>query len=230
MLKVDIKGDLTLRQQLKLLRLPKAKRRRFNKKLIRETVKFTRKRMRQQKGLDNQAWEKRKKGRAKMLRKIMRAKHLRVTANDKTGLVTWANKGIGGVARRHQEGVTQMFTAQEAAKEEAIEEGRSSAEADSQNAPATNRQAKELLEEGFRIYAGKRNGRVRTRRVSKRWIKQNMTRGRAGLILSILRDGPRKKSWEIRIPKRTFLGITKQEKRQLAETTLREMAQQAKRK
>ncbi|WAR43726.1 phage virion morphogenesis protein [Methylomonas rapida] len=70
------------------------------------------------------------------------------------------------------------------------------------NAPATRKQAKSLIDAGYKV---RKNGKA-YRTPSIKWITENMTMGRAGLILRILQ--PTQSTGITKIPPRSFLGIT----------------------
>ncbi|WP_296059590.1 phage virion morphogenesis protein [uncultured Amphritea sp.] len=209
MITVGVSGDLTLRQQLRYLSLPRAKRRKMNRRLGRQVITLSRKRVTAQKGVDGQPWERRKNGRGKMLKRLMKGQNVRLYVNDQNGKITWPNAMMGKIARRHQEGIPETVTASDMAKRYG--------EPDYTGA-ATPEQAKSLVKEGFRVYAGKRkNGRVKTRKASQKWIRENMTLGQAGLVLRLLREAQRKTQWEIPVPERSFLGVSATDKQQLAD-------------
>lgn len=81
--------------------------------------------------------------------------------------------------------------------------------------PATRRQAKALIDAGYKVKpAGKRVWR----RPTIKWIVQNLTVGRAGLILRLLRGS--KEFWTTVIPPRSFLGATDAERAAMLKTAL----------
>lgn len=213
-----IEGLLPLRQQLKVLQLKPVQRKRMHRRMGRQVIKHSRQRIRQQKDLQGQPWAGRKRGKRKMLTKLMRGQNVKVYANSDTGKVTWTNSQMGKIARRHQEGIPEIMTARMAAKRN----GTPDYEGD-----CTEDQAKALVKAGFRIYAGKRRGKVKTRRASKRWILQNMTLGQAGMVLRLLLDRKRTSSWEVPVEKRSFLGVTPRERREIAETELKRLSRRA---
>lgn len=220
MIKLSVAGDLTLRQQLQVLRMPKAKRRQFNRKLGRQVITLSRKRIREQKGLDDQPWEGRKSGKGKMLKRLMKGKNVKVYANDKTAQITWPNGMMGRIARRHQDGIAETVTASDMAKRYGDPD---------YTGPATKEQARSLVKEGFRTYAGKmKNGRVRTRKASQKWIVENITLGQAGLILRLMRETKSKKQWEIPVPSRSFLGVSAKDSQQLGKEFLEQLINDAK--
>ncbi len=99
------------------------------------------------------------------------------------------------------------------------------------DAPATTRQAKALLSvnyypwpivippgknEQYRVetgnFKGPRFGQkiIKKRRVSIRWIKENLTIGQAGAILKEMKyESGGADKWEEKVPARPILGVTK---------------------
>ncbi|BES69723.1 hypothetical protein RE428_07860 [Marinobacter nanhaiticus D15-8W] len=221
-LTVSVSGDLVLRDQLALLRLDGAQRRRYHRLLGKEVARLSRARIKRQQDLNGQPWPGRKNGRRKMMRKIMRPKHLRIDASSEAVTVTWRSRLMGQIARRQQEGIPERMTAKRA---ERIH-GRPDYQAD-----ATPAQAKALIQSGFRVYAGKtKGGKVKTRRVSQRWIRENMTLGQAGLVLRLIGDQPSKQSWDIPLPARSFLGLTPDERASVGQEILTKMTDNAQRR
>lgn len=201
-LKLSLQGDLPLHQQLQALQFGSAKRRRFHRIIGREVVQRSRRRIRAQQDLSGRAWKPRKHGRRKMMRRILRGRNVKIYAGARRVTVTWPNHLVGQVARRQQEGITETVTARQLARQE---------RADSDD-NATVAQARALKREGFRVYVGKsRSGRVRTRHVSQRWIRDNMRMRQAGLILRLIRENSPQTTWQIPLPARSFLGLSEAE-------------------
>lgn len=115
---------------------------------------------------------------------------------DQSASVGWRNRFEEGIAAKHHFGHTQTVTKRGLAKEKnSNPEGR--------DAPATRQQAKALLEAGYKV---RQKGKA-YKSPTLKWITQNLTIGRAGLILRILRGGS-KDSWQTKLPPRPFLGVT----------------------
>lgn len=222
-LSVSLKGDLTLRNQLKALGLTPKERLKYHRLLGRKVITNSRQRVKKQQGLSGTGWQQRKSGRGKMLRKLMRSPNPALFAGYKTAKITWKNNRAGQVARRHQDGISETMTAQKAKKRNGTPD---------YDAPATAAQAKALIKEGFKLYrgkskSGKSNGKTRQRRVSQRWIRDNMTLGQAGLILREMTNKPSQQSWEIPTPQRDFLGMSKQERSKAGEEILEKVTTNA---
>jgi len=95
------------------------------------------------------------------------------------------------------------------------------------DAEATKAQARALLKEGFKRPVGKyrsgaKKGQRKNRRVSQKWIMENMTLGQAGLILRLLRDeAESKKAWELTVPARPFFGLRKADATELSDRLIK---------
>lgn len=212
--KIDISGQLRLRQQLQLLQLSPSQRRRLGGIMARKVRTYSRKRLRAQRGLDGQAWERRKGGKRKMLRGL--SKRLRTKSDNEGGLVHFADLTTGRIAYAHQHGIPEEWTGQKAEKVYGKPD---------YSAPATRRQARALKQEGYvvRLPGGRR------KKPTMRWITENLTLGQAGLILQTLRDEPRKNRWVIELPERSFLGVESGEVEELANTIFDDTIQRIKR-
>ncbi len=222
-LSVSLKGDLALRNQLKALGLTPKERLRYHRMLGRKVITHSRKRVRKQQGLSGTGWQQRKFGRRKMLSKLMRSPNPALFVGYDKAKVTWKNNRAGQVARRHQDGISETMTAQKAKKKNGTPD---------YQGPATAAQAKALIKEGFKLYrgtkkSGKNKGQARKRRVSQRWIRDNMTLGQAGLILREMRNKPSQQSWEIPTPERSFLGMTRQESSKAGQEILEKVTNNA---
>lgn len=208
-LKLD--GDLKLRKQLAVLRLPPGKRKQLGRKLGREVIRQSKKRTSEQRDVHGNSFENRRRGRGKMLKRMMRP--TKVYAGPDKTKVTWPNPLTGRIAFAHQHGIGETMTAEKARRKNGTPD---------YDAPCTPEQAKALLAEGYRqptggrYKSGQRKGQTRTKRVSKRWIQDNITLGQAGLLLKILRSDDAKSSWEIDLPQRSFFGVSKAQYRQMA--------------
>ncbi|WP_299002319.1 phage virion morphogenesis protein [uncultured Shewanella sp.] len=196
MLNIDINTESV--KTLNLLTLPGRKRRQILRGAGRKVRRDSRDRLKAQKGLYGQAWEERSNGRKdRMLKKL--GKHLQVHTNENQADVTFASSRIAKVARAHQDG--EKLT-QTPPKGQPNYQG-----------PATQKQAKALIKEGYKIRSKPGKGWITP---SLKWIKENLTLGQAGLILRILREqekGPQQ--WDIQLPARSFLGQNQNEYKQL---------------
>ena len=133
-------------------------------------------------------------------------KTLRFKTSSNRVQVTWPNKGVAKLGYRHQFGIAEVFTA---SKMKTIY-GKPD-----YDKPASRKQAKALLQEGFQIKtadrhkSGANRGKAKRKKPSQKWIIENMKIGQAGFILRVLRrEKSPPKSWKIKVPERAFLGMT----------------------
>ena len=193
-----------IHQDIGLLALPAASRKRVFKNAGRRYLKASRDNIRQQKTIAGNPFEKRKYGRGKLLKNM--GKSLKFFASPTRVNVTWPNKSVAKLGYRQQFGIDEVMTASRMVKIHGQPD---------YNEPATKKQAKALLEAGFTISTGKKfksgqkKGKSRRKRPSQRWIMDNMKLGQAGLIIRSLRNTTNPaKSWKIPVPARPFLGMT----------------------
>lgn len=123
-----------------------------------------------------------------------------INVDDFSVTVGWKNSRDEGIAAKHQFGDTMRF-----------QKSWMNAELDGTRKgmayykdPATRRQAKALLESGYKVRRAK--GGLWT--PSIKWITDNLSIAKAGLILKILRGGAGMDEWTIKTPARPFLGVT----------------------
>lgn len=226
-LSVEPRGQSRLRQQLALLSLGPGERRQVSRALGRKVAKNSKRRITQQRDLDNQKWAKRVTGKKKKMLTGLR-KRMMVKAQSDGSVIRW-RRGI--VAWRHQHGHEEVYSAERMEKEDKKRKERAKAKegADSDTSakdkPATRSQAKSLLVEG---YMRRKDGRLV--RPSQRWIVENLTLGQAGAILRWMREAKgqyeKDKKWRVKIPGRPFLGATREEQMELVE----ELAEQVERR
>ncbi|WP_067585317.1 hypothetical protein [Endozoicomonas ascidiicola] len=192
-----------IQQDIGLLSLPAASRKRVFKNAGRRYLKASRDNIRQQKTTAGNPFEKRKYGRGKLLKNM--GKSLKFFTSPNHVNVTWPNKSVAKMGYRQQFGIDEVMTAERMVKIHGQPD---------YQAPATKKQAKALLDAGFTISGGKKfktgpkKGKARRKRPSQRWIMDNMKLGQAGLIIRTLRNttnAPR--SWKIPVPARPFLGM-----------------------
>ena len=205
MLGVSLAGDLTLRQQLAVLRLPPAARKKHHRYVAQQVIRKAKRNVQRQTDVHGRALVKRKRGKGKVLRKL--PKRLKAYTGPSKAMVTWPKTRTGQIARAHQNGIATTMTAGQA-----IKAARRRGEPD-YSAPATAAQAKALLAAGYRkpiggtFKNGAKAGQRRTRRVSAKHIMDTMTVGQAGLILRLLRNKASKQQWLIPLPEREFFGL-----------------------
>ena len=208
---------LTATQSMDLMLLTSGRRKRVLKKTANEVRKRSRQNLRRQKTVTGEPMASRKTGKGRMFRKI--GKTMEASATTKQAKVNWKNSLTAKIAYRHQHGVPETFNKEKM--------DRRYGEPD-YNAPATRKQAKALIQAGYRLYTGKKKGKTQTKRPSQRWILENMTIGHAGYLIRTLRDEKAKRTWTVQPPARPFLGVTEAEgTRILAENITAEWERQA---
>ncbi len=192
--------------EMALLAMPAGARKRILKNTGRAIQKASRERIKSQTTLDGSAMAKRKYGKGKVLKRM--GKGLKFDASPNKVVVTWPNKGVARTAYRHQYGIPETFTPKK------LRKIYGKPDYDQQ---ATRKQAKALLEAGYTIKTpADKKGRSKSRKPTQKWIIENMTQGRAGLLIRVLRNktSPPKR-WEVKVPYRPFMGMSHKDTEQL---------------
>ncbi len=214
--KVSKSGDLRLKNQIALMKLPAAKRKRLLARVGRKVRVKSRKRLREQNDLDGKAFEKRSgKSKRKMFRGM--SKRIAVYSSPEKVDVTFTNAATGRIAKAHQDGIDEVMTSAKIQRLKGQPD---------YNAPATRKQAKSLREAGYKIRKKKGKG---WKQPSLKHITETMTIGQAGLVLRVLRDEASKKSWTIPTPKRSFLGASERDVGELVDEVLEDILNPVKR-
>lgn len=225
--KINVKGNGTLRQQLRAVTLKPSQKKQLYFRLAREVIKESAARTRAQKEIDGSQFTPRKNGRRKVLRKILRNARV-VKATPRGAVAGWKNSLTGRIASAQQHGITESHNATSAARA-----AKKRGEPD-YSAPATKQQARALIEEGYKRYSGKfasgkKAGQSKGKRVSTKWITENLTVGQAGLILRIMRDKKPKQSWQTVTPARPFFGVNRQQIPKMTQKIIHEITTNARR-
>lgn len=207
MLKIELTGYLNSQQAIDALMLSPVKRKRILGQVSRKVRVNARKRLRSQTGLDGHAWATRKKKGPRMMRNM--SNRLETYYDADQGIVTLSNPVIAMTAYAHQEGVDEWMSARVMQKKYGTPD---------YNKPCTKKQAKALRDLGFRQ---RRKGQ-KPKKLSLSEIQATMTAGQAGLIIRLMRKSPRKTSWIIPLPARSFLGATEQEINDMVGTVFNE--------
>ncbi|MGB3222532.1 MAG: hypothetical protein WBB23_07005 [Desulforhopalus sp.] len=199
----DRRSRLRLSEQLEVLSMSPRRRRRFLKKIGSSTIRDTRQNARAQRTITGSRMEPRaSKKKRRMFRAMAKGMNTRIK-NDHSADVTWKNQGQAKTAYRHHHGVPENFTASRAKKQYGVPDYKGK---------ATPAQAKALNKEGFRLRVARKRGQggAILKKVSQKWIRDNLTIGKAGLILRLMRtESPHgKQSWKIKVPARPILGAT----------------------
>ncbi|SHJ72024.1 hypothetical protein ACQ0P8_16325 (plasmid) [Halodesulfovibrio aestuarii] len=233
-LSVDKRSRLRLREQLTLLQMPPKKQRRIVMSMARTVRKQAAQNIRQQRTVRGTQMAPRKNSRNKnrLLKKLAgtklgknpkgKGKGLNVYGRGKTKAeVTWGNAFAARIAYAQQHGIAQKWSASKARKRYGVP---------NYKAPATRAQAKALLDAGYRLRVRKKRGKgTRLKRVTIKWIRENMTVGKAALILNILRGNEnRPTAWEVKPEARPFLGVPAEKADEMLQDLARQTLQQLK--
>lgn len=209
MLSVTIpkKSLLNVLEQLQLLNLQPATRRKILRRIGREVVKTNKASMRAQRDPQGRKWVGRKSGKKKRMMRKLASKFTAMPDADKV-IMTWKNNLASNAAFQHQHGIEQQFTAEEALKIH----GKPDYEA-----LATRGQAKKLIALGYRIKGKRKKGR----RPSIAWITSHLNQGKAGFIMRLLDDKKPKRDWDIPLPVRELVAIDDQQVKQIIKQELK---------
>lgn len=199
----DKKGRLRLNEQLEVLSLPPRQRRKLLRNMAKQSRADVRTNIQRQQTVTGQAMAPRRdKKKRRMMTKMAKGMAVKFP-NGHTAVVTWKNGGQAMTAYRHHHGISEKFTAKKAAKIY----GRPN-----YSKPATPAQAKSLNKEGYRRPMARKRGKggAIMKKVPQKWIRDNMSRGQAGMILRMMRTKKTKgkQAWTIQVPKRPILGAT----------------------
>ncbi|MHC6223490.1 phage virion morphogenesis protein [Pseudomonas sp. X10] len=197
----DVRGMLGVREQLALLQLEPRLRRRLLNNVSKRVRTMSRQRIRSQQNLDGSPFAPRRNpepGQKKMeagLGKLIQVTSL--TADE--ARLGWKNNLTSWVAAQQHNGATERRTAQQMRRWNKVEEG----------AKATDKQAKRLRRLGFKV---RQAGKKRLTRPSVAWILEHVSYMQAGVLIRVLDEARGEStgadSWEIKLPKRQFLGAT----------------------
>lgn len=193
-IEVNQRDALNFNEKLAMLALPRRKRTWILKTLGRWERQNTRQRIRQQKGIDGQALEQRKNGRKKVMRRMAKGLEPYVRHNATELDLTWRNKLTAQIAARHYLGQAQRVTARQMKAKYGSSDPKE---------PCTKGQARKLRELGFTV---KRKTGKGEKKPSLKWIMENVNKGKAGLMIRIMKDEPSKNVWYIPLPERQILG------------------------
>jgi|APLak6261663543_1056040.scaffolds.fasta_scaffold03857_1 hypothetical protein len=216
--RVDVVGLLPLRRQLQLLQMGPDRRRRLVARVAKKVTQDSKKRVRNQIDLQGTRYPDRHRPRTRNRRKMLSrlVKELKVIQADSNSATAGFRSPVAGrIASDQQHGKRTTVSA-------ASFGGRS---ADSYNQPATRRQAKALIDAGFKLRI---NGRAR-KSPSIKYIVDNYSQGQAGTALKRLRawaGEATKTSWTTTLPARSFLGATAAEIQQYIEQIYDDMEQE----
>jgi hypothetical protein len=220
-IKIDVVGLLPWQRQMQLLQLSPDRRRRLVARVAKKVVQDSKKRVRDQVDLQGNRYQERHRQRTHNRRKMLSrlVKELKVIKADSNSATAGFNSPVSGrIAADQQQGKRTTVSASSFG-------GRS---AESHNQPATRKQAKALIEAGFKLRI---NGKGR-KSPSIKYIVDHYTQGQAGSALKRLRvwaGVATKTSWTTLLPARSFLGATAAEIQQYIEQIYDDMEQEMKR-
>ncbi|OAI19859.1 hypothetical protein A1507_05765 [Methylomonas koyamae] len=189
-------------------RLPSNIRKRIYRKAAQQVVRSGRKRIDTQTDLDGNRFAPRadgskeptlkgKRGGKPGIRKLLKV----LEATDSGAEVGWNNPFFSNLAAKHQFGFEEATKARKSKKSKV-----------DYSAPANRQQASALINAGYKVR--RQGGKGAWKTPTMRWITENLTYGRAGLILRILK-GPKVSDGMTTIPARSFLGITEEDMAEL---------------
>jgi hypothetical protein len=214
-----------------ILLLAPARRQRLAARVAKKVIQNSKRRVREQRGLDGVPYKDRHKKRTHNRRKMLSrlVKELKVIdANGDSATAGFYRARSGRIAAVQQHGSTETVNMRSRARRtlngSRISSTNSAAFAAAAFTKATNRQAVELRTLGFKA---KVNGRTKT--VGLNWIKANMTVAKAGAIIRSMREKQgisRNISWITNLTARSFLGATAAEVRQYIEQIYDDMEQE----
>ena len=236
-------------RQLEALRPQPEKRFRLAREAAREVKKYSARRVSKQQSLEGGGfaprskrtrWQQNDRGqwrkKRRMLAVIGMAKNMGEYREGDSVQVTWKQKGkthwFSEVAWKHQHGMSQQLGVTPEMKK-----GLAKWHVMLRRRRATRKMAQALLRNGYKFPARGRHGKVRLRRVSAKWIMENMSQMQAAWILRLLvredvsGSQPKKQkaqTWEVRLPARPFLGVTEDESASLLSVVSQKIVRQMK--
>ncbi|MEB0090064.1 phage virion morphogenesis protein [Pseudomonas sp. CCI4.2] len=212
MFNFDVRGLVGAQQQLQLLALSAAQRRRLLNTAAKRLRTSNRQRIRAQRNLDGTAYAPRNGGSKRKLLSGLGKNLQVVSVSSESAVLGWKSRVTSRIADEHQAGKTETMTPARLRRQN---------KAPDYAAPATREQAKGLLKAGYQVRSGK-NGK-RRKRPALGWIVEHLKSGQAGLILAQLQGKtPKRHSWNVVLPARAVLGASAQDVRQVLSTVLQQ--------
>ncbi|WP_417790770.1 phage virion morphogenesis protein [Terasakiella pusilla] len=202
------RGEGALAAELKLLTLPRARRKRALGQIGREVKKQARKNVRNQRNIRGEAFQKRRKERTRegeMLSGFVKGSNIRQRSREMSVTVGFKNDVMSRMAAAHQEGQTQTIRARPMSEKQ---------KSDWRNEPASQAQANAILRLGWST-SRRRDGK--RKKISRKYIKENLTKLQAlGLLHELNGRRQGKKSWKTKLPAREFFPNDAQWVKQMA--------------
>lgn len=197
---MELKGKDLLLGRLEALRLKPQRQRRLLGRMGRKVASASKKRITRQTDLQGRPFAPRSDGgKRKMLAGLRR--QIRVRFDNDTAVISLPRGVMSRIGAEHQEGLTQTITARVLEEEERRQRRKRGSASGGPGNMATLRQAKRLKELGFRK--------------PRKWIMANFNRRLAGFIIRKEEGRTPRRSWTVRLPARSFLGINKTDQAEL---------------
>lgn len=223
----DRRQMLRLKEQLLTLTFSSNEKKIFANKVGTSVRNDSRKRVREQRTLEGKSMAPRKerksyggtkRNRRKMLRGLSRLMSLKAST-DGTGRVGWKNPITAKIAMRHHKGIPEPTGRIKASRQDDYVR---------RKAMCPRQLAKDLKAAGYKHEYRKANGKLGYKRVSVKWIMENVRRGAASKALRYLQRRDAKQKWRIELPARAVLGTSKKNANELKTEIIREMLKEMK--
>lgn len=201
-----------IEQRLALFRLTPKKRRTLMVRMsTRGIIPLARKNIKAQQAPDGTPFRARKRGKKKMYVKL--PKYLTAESSTESASVTRFKRASGYDGGRSSPGIVARSHHDGASIKRTSSQARTAAP---QRGPCSAMQAKRLKKLGYKRAVESKIGKdgQRQRRyasASLKWMRDNLTRGQAGILIRKLSGTTPKKSWTIDLPERPLLGATKED-------------------
>lgn len=191
-----------LRQALRDVDFPKAKRQRLLQRIAkRGIIPASKRNARNQQAPDGSAWAPRKRGRRKMLRQLPKLLKVRDMPEREAVRIYLHGGNYSNGARRMPAGV--IGAVHQGGAQITVNAANYRNQPSQEGKTATRRQAKRLRDLGFKVWW---NGKWVKPAVS--YITAEMSMKQAGYLIKKLSRKARKNTWTIDIPSRVFLGVS----------------------
>ncbi len=202
------RGEGALAAELRLLTLPRKRRKRALGQIGREVKKQARKNVRNQRNTRGEAFKERRKKRTRegeMLSGFVKGRNIRQRSREMSVTVDFKNQVMGKMAAAHQKGQSQVMRAKPMSEKQ---------KNDWRNEPASQAQANAILRLGWSS-SRRRDGK--RKRISRKYIMENLTKLQAlGLLHELNGRRQGKKSWQTKLPAREFFPNDAQWVKQMA--------------
>jgi hypothetical protein len=207
MITISLDGAIDLNNKLAVI--PSGvTRRRILRTIAARVQQNSKNRTRAQLDLDGLPFAPHKQGRRRKMLARLGNRLKVVSATDHDAIVGFASPVESSIAAKQQFGHTETFDKNQFKDKSPL----------NAKDPATRRQAKALIEVGYKIKRAKGRG---YKTPSIQWIVANLNIGKAGVILRVLRG--RKDSWKTTLPPRSFLGVPDAELAELTDLAIQEV-------